>query len=130
KKEAAAWLADAQLLLNSAPAGAQKAYKMLEVARAYTQIDAETAFNITTRAIDIVNGLSRQTVGDERQWQFLRNNPSDPLSIFGSDRGLFESLARIDYDRTMTVAGRFNDPALVIATQLLVVRTNLPPARN
>jgi len=130
KKEAAAWLDEAQLLLNSAPAGAQKAYKLLELARSYIQIDAETAFKNTGRAIDTINGLSRQTVGDETQWQFLRNNPSDPLSVFGSDTRLFESLARIDYDRTLTLAGRFNDPALVIASQLSVVRTNLPPVRS
>jgi hypothetical protein len=130
KKEAAAWLADAQILLNTAPAGAQKAYQMMAVARAYAQIDAETAFKTTARAIEIVNGLSGPTSGDISQWQFLRNNPSDPLSVFGSDTRLFESLARIDYVRTLGLAGRFNDPALVVASQLSVVRMNLPPVRN
>jgi hypothetical protein len=130
KKEATAFLEEAQLLLNTAPADAQKAYKMMEVARAYTQIDPETAFKTTARAIDIVNGLSGPTSADKTQWQFLRNNPSDALSIYGSDTRLFESLARMDYKRTLGLAGRFNDPALVVATQLSVVRTNLPPVRN
>jgi hypothetical protein len=130
KREAGAWLEEAQSLLNTEPGAAHKAYTMMAVARAYTQIDPEAAFKTTARAIDIVNGLSGPFSADKEQWQFLRNNPSDPLSLFGSDTRLLESLARIDYVRTLGLAGRFNDPALVVASQLSIVRMNLPPVRN
>ena len=131
KKEASALLDEAQVLLSTGSPGPQQARTMMELARVYAQADSETAFSVTARAIDMVNSTSASSTPDKTRWQFAPIMTfSDPLSIFGTDTRLFETLAKIDYARTLRLARRFNDPALVISAQLSVVRMNLPPRRN
>jgi hypothetical protein len=104
---------------------------MMELARVYAQADSETAFGVTARAIDMVNSSSVSSNPDKTRWQFaLIMTFSDPLSIFGTETRLFETLAKIDYARTLRLGRRFNDPALVVSAQVSVVRMNLPPIRK
>jgi hypothetical protein len=131
KKEAAALLDKAQVLLSTASPSPQQARTMMELARVYAQADKETAFNVTTKAIDMVNSSSGLPDPEKTRWQFAPSMTfSDSLSIFGTDTRLFETLAKIDYARTLSLTRRFSDPVLVLAAQLSVIRTHLPPVWN
>ena len=131
KKEASALLDEAQVLLSTGSPGPQQARMMMELARVYAQADSETAFGVTARAIDMVNSSSGSSNPDKTRWQFAPIMTfSDPLSIFGTETRLFETLAKIDYARTLRLGRRFNDPALVVSAQVSVLRMNLPPIRK
>lgn len=127
RTQAAALLGEAQTLLITGSPGAQQARLTMELARVYAQADSETAFEVTGKAIDMVNSTFGPSMPDKTRWPFAHLVTfNDPLSIFGTDTGLFETLARVDYVRTLRLARRFNDPALVVASQLSAVRINLP----
>ena len=131
KKEASALLDEAKVLLSAGSPSPRQARTMMELARVYAQADSETAFGVAARAIEMVNNSSASSTPDKTRWQFAPTMTfSDPLSIFGTETGLFETLAKIDYSRTLRLARRFNDPALVVSAQLSVVRMNLPPRKN
>jgi hypothetical protein len=104
---------------------------MMELARVYAQADSEIAFRVTARAIEMVNTNSGPVISDKTRWQFAPVVTfSDPLSMFGTDTRLFETLAKINYARTLRLGKKFNDPSLIVAAQLSAVRMNLPPVRN
>ena len=127
KKEAVALLDEAQALVMTGSPGAQQARTMMELARVYTQANSEIGFEVTAKAINMVNSTSAPLVADKTRWQFAPIVTfHDPLSIFGTDTRLFETLAKIDYERTLQLAATFNDPALAVAGQLSAVRMNLP----
>jgi hypothetical protein len=119
RKQAAALLDEAQSLVITGSPGAQQARTTMEVARVYAQADSETAFEVTAKAIDMVNSTFGPSIPDKTRWQFAHLVTfNDPLSIFGTDARLFETLAKVDYVRTLRLARRFNDPALMVAAQL------------
>src|SRR6266498_2898554 len=100
----------------------------MDLSRVYAQADSELGFEVTAKAIDMVNSTSGPPVADKTRWQFAPIMTfHDPLSIFGTDTRLFETLAKIDVERTLQLARRFNDPALRVAAQLSAVRMTLPP---
>ena len=127
KKEAVALLDEAQTLVMTGSPSAQQARTMMELARVYAQADSELGFEVAAKAIYIVN-TSDPPVADKTRWQFTPIMTShDPLSIFGTDTRLFEMLAKIDFERTLQLARKFNDPALRVAAELSAVRITLPP---
>jgi hypothetical protein len=131
KKEASVLLDEARVLLSTGQPGPQQARAMMDLARAYSQNDTEAAFKVAARSIDIVNSISIPPIQDTTGWQFGRTTTfSDPLSIFGTDTGLFETLAKVDYSRASRLAMRFNDPALVLSAKLAVARIDPPPGKN
>ena len=128
KKEAVALLEEAQTLLMTGTSSAQQARTMMELARIYTQADSGIGFEVAAKAIDMVNSTSGPPVADKTRWQFAAITTfHDPLSIFGTDTRLFETLAKIDVERTLQLARKFNDPALRVAAQLSAVQMTLRP---
>ncbi len=127
KKEAVALLDEAQTLVMTGSPSAQQARTMMDLARVYAQVDSELGFEVAAKAIYIVN-TSDPPVADKTRWQFAPIMTfHDPLSIFGTDTRFFETLAKIDFERTLQVARKFNDPALRVAAELSAVRMTLPP---
>lgn len=128
-KEAVSLLNEAQALMVTGSSGAQQARTMMELARVYAKVGSELGFEVTAKAIDMINSTPDPAVAADRtRWQLFAPIVTfdDPLSIFGTDTRLFETLAKIDYERTLQLATRFNDPALAVAAQLATVRMNLP----
>jgi hypothetical protein len=128
KAAAISLLDEAQRLLMTCSPSLRQAQTMMELARLYAQVDPTLGFDAAARAIAMVNSTPDPPVADKTRWQFAPGvTPSDPITLFASDTRLFETLARLDYDRTMQLAERFNNPAVGIAAQLSAIRTALPP---
>jgi len=121
-------LDEAEQLALTAASSSQQASIMMWLARLYAQADPNRGFDETTKAIEIFNSVVEPPIADKSHWQFKPQfRQTDGISLFTSDSRLFETLATNDYDRTIQLAGRFKDPALVIAAQLSALRTALPP---
>jgi hypothetical protein len=121
-------LDEAEQLTLSAASSSQQASIMMWLARLYAQADPNRGFDETAKAIEMFNSVAEPPIADKSRWQFRPQfRQTDGLSLFTSDSRLFETLATSDYDRTIQLAGRFKDPSLVIAAQLIALRTALPP---
>lgn len=99
---------------------------LMDIARIVATKDAGRGFKTLKAAVDLINASAAIPVDLKAQSRYTGEaHLTDTISFFWMDLRVFEVLSHVDYFQTLKLTRAFDDKALSLAAQLVVIRAGL-----